>query len=86
MNVKGIEPSLMLVKEDNKINADTTPLAPKSWTWGNSTKLTIPVVKAVASITNTILEEPYFSSSKGPTIKISIIFPIKCSQPACPKI
>ncbi len=44
----------------------------------------IPVASAVARITNKILDDPYFSSNSGPTISSIMIFPIKCSQPACP--
>jgi hypothetical protein len=35
-------------------------------------------------MTNKIFNEPYFSSSIGPTTSKSMIFPIKWLQPACP--
>ena len=72
------------VKRDgmpNSIKENTTPLAPSSIMSGKKIKLIIPVTRAVINIIFTIFHEPYFSSSKGPTTKISIIFPIKCSNP-----
>ena len=66
-------------------SANATPLAPKSCTCGNRAKFKSPVTNAVMRITNNTSPEPYFSSKSGPITSISIIFPIKCCQPAWPK-
>ena len=59
------------------MNANTTPLAPRSWTCGKNMKLITPVTSAVAKITKRIFAEPYFSSKSGPTTSNIIIFPKK---------
>lgn len=39
------------------MNANTTPLAPRSWTCGKNMKLITPVTSAVAKITKRILRQ-----------------------------
>ena len=76
--------SFILVIDESKIKAKTTPLAPSNCMCGKKMKLITPVTNAVARITNNTFEEPYFSSNNGPTTKSIIIFPKKCSHPECP--
>lgn len=77
INVSGIFSSSILVKDASNMNANTTPLAPRSWTCGKNMKLITPVTSAVAKITKRIFAEPYFSSKSGPTTSNIIIFPKK---------
>ena len=85
MKLMGISPSLNDVKEASTIHAKTTPLAPQSELFPKSMQCMIPVVNAVVRITFIIAFEPYFSSNIGPTNKRYIAFPMKCSNPVCPK-
>ena len=71
ISVTGISPRRMAVKEDSTIIMNTTPLAPSSTVLGKNTKCTNPVMRAVSAMVQTMVPLPYFSSSPGPTSKIS---------------
>ena len=68
MNVRGI-PSLEPVTADNRMKANTTPLAPNNIVCGAMIICAIPVTRATTNITISKRWLPYFSSSIGPTNK-----------------
>lgn len=83
--VSGICPDLKLVSELSKINIKTIPLAPISPV-ENKVILSKPVTNAVIVIISTRFLVPYFSSSIGPSNKISVRLPNRCPQPPCPMV
>ena len=58
------------MKDDIKMNAKTTPLAPHKAMVGKKMKFAIAVTTAVITMTSTSVLDPYFSSSIGPNNKI----------------
>ncbi len=83
IKVTGICPALTLVKDTNKINIKTMPLAPISPVLKKST-LRIPVTNAVTIIIYSSFCEPYFSSMMGPNNNMKVRFPNKWSRLPCP--
>ena len=73
-------PSLKLEKEERRISAKSTPLAPNTLTPGNRMKFARPVMNAVEAMIHIMSVVPYFSSNKGPTTKIKVKLLIKCDQ------
>ena len=73
----------MVLMEASKISIKASPLAPKSED-GMKQAFIIPVTKAVTVTMRAIMAEPYFSSMRGPRIRIKERFPRRWFASACP--
>lgn len=76
IKVKGISLDLIFENELNKISIKAIPLPPIS-EFENKTAFSNAVDIAVTKIISESLPELYFSSSKGPRRRMTIIFPIR---------